>query len=377
MGIRISHSGLQKYTSCPKSYELHYRERIRGLKTGSALIFGSAVDDALNNLLETKMVNPPETANDDLGHLCGVFDRIFTYLKVNKEYEDVRTSHFVDYYSSDFDEWLLQDEDRDSLNGYIKDAGYEETDCVELYKSISILVKEKQTLDSTDLSYYNYASWLSLRRKGHMMIKLYKDEIMDQISVVHSIQRQVTLPNEDGSTLTGFIDFEAELVGYEGIITIDNKTSSMKYKSADINDKGQLLIYDEYTLNGKGSYIVMLKKPKYIKTSTCKDCGESSTKSIRKCAAMIDKKRCNGELSVHKEPYLDYQILVEDIIEEKKDLHFNDICDILVKIENEEFEEDRDSCFQYGRKCVYFDYCRSDKNDRDIKGLIVAESGAR
>ncbi len=379
---RLSHSALEKYKGCPAQYKLHYIDRVRSHKLGSALIFGSAIDEALNRLLQTKMDEVPDGATDDLEALNKGFDHYFTYQKINKEMEDVKTSHFIEYFGSDFDADILELSDLESLSKFIDNAGYEETDPIKLYKIVSGNIKDKQEIPSTDQSYYNYASWLSLRRKGHMLIKHYKEEIMPQIKRVVSIQRAVNLPNESGDTLIGFVDLEAELEGHEGVLTLDNKTSSRNYKVADINDKGQLLIYDEYTKNGKAGYIVLLKKIAYDKKKTCQECGHVTSRAVKTCpadskiAVLMSNppkaKRCGGALEVEKIPYIKSQILVDDIDQEKKDLHFEVICDILEDIENKVFPENRDSCFQFGRKCVYYDLCRSDKKNPDYTGLSKA-----
>lgn len=377
---RLSHSALNKYKGCPAQYKLHYIDRIRSNKIGSALLFGAALDEALNRLLMTKMDEVPEEATDNIEALKQGFDYYFTYQKINGEQEDVRTSHFIEYFGSDFDPDILDLSDMDSLRKFIRDAGYisdpdDENSAppepLELYDLISGYIKAKQQINSTDQSFYNYCSWLSLRRKGHMMLEYYKEEIMPIIKRVESVQKAVELPNESGDVLIGYIDFEAEIEGYEGVITLDNKTSSKLYKQSDINDKGQLLIYDEYTENGKAGYVVLLKKIKYHKEATCQKCGAVTNRPVKSCPeGGTGKNRCGGKLDVVKIPYLQHQILVDDIDEEKKDLHFEVICDILEGIENEEFPQNRDSCFQFGRKCVYYDLCRSDENNPDYTGLV-------
>ena len=381
---RLSHSAMEKYKTCPAQYKLHYRDRIRSEKIGSALLFGSALDEALNRLLASKMSNPPkeidnipykEYATDDLERLKQGFDYFFGNQRINKELINVQTSHYIEYFGSDFDPYVLSDSELDSLRTFISNAGYEEEDPIALYNEISANIKAKQEIAQTDQSYYNYCSWLSLKRKGHLMLEHYKEEILLQIKDVRSVQRAVELPNEAGDTITGYIDFEAVLEGSEDVLTIDNKTSSSRYKVEDINDKGQLLIYDEFTQNGKAAYIVLLKKMAYHKELTCQKCGKMTTRSVKKCPeGGTGKNRCNGELDLVRIPYIKHQILVDSINEEKKDLHFDEICGILEGIENEEFPQIREdnNCFQWGRKCVYYDYCRSNPANPDVTGLVKA-----
>ena len=373
MGIKLSHSAAQKYKTCPAQYKLHYIDRIRPNKLGSALLFGSASDEALNTLLETKLDNPPENATDDLDRLKQGFDYYMTYQMINKEREDVRTSDYIEYFRSDFDPDVLTEGELQSLRSFIKDAGYAESDPIELYDEIAGNIKQKLKIASTDQRYYNYASWLSMKRKGHLMLEHYKANIMPKIKRVVSVQRAVELPNGEGDLLRGFIDFEGELEGYEGVITIDNKSSGKNYKKSDINDKGQLLIYDEYTQNGIGAYIVLIKKIAYHKELTCQTCGVVTRRGVKSCpVGGPGKNRCGGKLDLNKIPYIKDQILVDNIDEEKKDLHFDEMCGILSSIENAEFPQimEDNNCFQFGRKCPYYDYCRS--NGEDTTGLVRA-----
>lgn len=370
---RLSHSASEKYETCPKMYQLHYIDRIRSNKLGSALLFGSAIDEALNILLSTRMDNPPENATDDLERLKQGFEYHLTNQIINKEMEDVRTSHYIEYYRSDFDPDILGSAELESLSAFVRDAGYEETEPLSLFDEIYSNIKDGQELDSTDRSFYNYACWLSLKRKGHLMIEHYKEEIMPKIKRVISVQRAFSLPNEAGDELIGYMDFEAEMVDSDGLITLDNKTSSKNYKLADVNDKGQLLIYDEVNDYGKAGYIVLIKKVAFHKEQTCQTCGVMTTKAVKKCAeGGTGKNRCNGELNLVKIPYIKSQILIDNIDEEKKDLHFRHLCDILSGIENEEFEQNRDSCFQYGKPCIYYGLCRSNPTNPDYEGLVKA-----
>lgn len=384
---RLSHSAAEKFETCGKMYQLHYKDRIRSNKLGSALLFGSAIDEALNILLSTKMDNPPENATDDLERLKQGFDYHLANQIINKEMEDVRTSHIIEYYRSDFDPDVLGSAEFESLSAFIRDAGYEETEPLSLFEEIYTNIKDGQQIDSTDRSFYNYACWLSLKRKGHLMLEHYKEEIMPKIKRVISVQRAFKLPNESGDELVGYMDFEAEMHDYDGLITMDNKTSGKNYKLADVNDKGQLLIYDEVNDYGKAGYIVLIKKIAYIKEKTCRSCGIMTTKAVKKCAESIIKtnnpikkskkmgsrvERCNGELDLIKIPYIKSQILIDDIDEEKKDKHFEHLCGILEGIENEEFDQNRDSCFQYGKPCIYYNLCRSDPTKPDYKGLVKA-----
>lgn len=52
--LTLSHSACNKYMNCPKEYDYHYNERIRPTTKSSALLFGSAIDKAIETLIVTK-----------------------------------------------------------------------------------------------------------------------------------------------------------------------------------------------------------------------------------------------------------------------------------------------------------------------------------
>lgn len=359
---RLSYSAMEKYKTCPKMYELHYKEKLRSHKLSSPLLFGNAIDNALNTLLLKKKNNltDEERAFVSLDPKQ-VFDQTFSFQYINNEREDMPTSLFLEYYKSDFDVDILEPEDFHRMDTYIQLAGYQETDSLKLREIIEENMS-KGPINSADLAYYNLCSWLSLRRKGHMMLDTYEAKILPMIDEVFSIQREVDLPNDVGDSLIGLIDFEASFKGKEGRYTVDNKTSSTKYKASDINDKGQLVIYDEFTENGKGAYCVLLKKLKKTKVKTCKNCGNATEGREKKCK--IDK----GEFDIDVKSEVEFQVFGKEIEEERKDLLFQEINDILERIKTQEFSENRNSCFQYGKKCVYYDYCREGSTEGLVRG---------
>ena len=133
--------------------------------------------------------------------------------------------------------------------------------------------------------------------------------------------------------------------------------------------------YDEFTQHGKAAYIVLLKKIAYKKEKTCQSCGVVTERAVKSCPeGGTGSSRCNGELKLERIPYVKHQILVDSIDEEKKDLHFDELCGILESIENAEFPQimENNNCFQYGRKCAYYDLCRSNPNNPDYTGLVRA-----
>ena len=72
---RLSNSALDLYQQCPKKYYFRYKENLKGNFTSTPLLFGSAIDSALNYILESMRDKKPwaiETA-------CTIF-----YTKMNE-----------------------------------------------------------------------------------------------------------------------------------------------------------------------------------------------------------------------------------------------------------------------------------------------------
>lgn len=131
---KISHSGWVKYQTCPKIYEYHYCQRLRPKGTSSALVFGSAIDKALNVMLLEKNL-----------------DKSVEEFRNNFVFENMVDVVF-DY--KDFDRRLL---------------------------SISDITKNP-----------DYNAFKSLRVKGRLLLEAYYNEILPQIEEVECVQKELS-----------------------------------------------------------------------------------------------------------------------------------------------------------------------------------------
>lgn len=130
---KISYSAWKKYHTCPKLYDYHYNHRLRPQGTTSALVFGSAIDEALNELLLNKKDPLP------------VFQKNFEF------------SEEITFDDRDLDSEIFTDEQ------WAKVAGESNA----------------------------YKSWASLRIKGRMMLEAYVEQIYPLIEEVHSVQKEL------------------------------------------------------------------------------------------------------------------------------------------------------------------------------------------
>lgn len=218
--IQLSHTAKELYLRCPLAYYMHYILNLREEKVGSALPFGSAVDDALNVLLMEKDLEKAKTA----------FEKILREPKINGKTLDLQTNpENVRYSKSDFDPALFTEKELDDLEG-------------------------KQDL----------ASYESLKRKGFMFLDQYNEQIMPKIKKVHEVQKFVQVKNSLGDKIVGYVDFICEWED-DRLLIVDNKTSSMKYKDDVIKKEAkQLAFYQEAVRmqypSDAVAYIVMNKK---------------------------------------------------------------------------------------------------------------------
>ena len=75
MSLKISNSAVNIYSTCSKKYYLHYVSRLRAKTVSSALIFGSTLDKALNQLVQDKNLDAAKN----------LFLAAFTNSEINKK----------------------------------------------------------------------------------------------------------------------------------------------------------------------------------------------------------------------------------------------------------------------------------------------------
>ena len=317
--IKLSHSKAQKYLFCPKQYELHYEQKIRSRILGSPLFFGLACDEAINRLLlDLKDGNLTEEEEGTIEKTpLELFD--FHMKNANINGKDIKILDYphIQFSKADFDISLLSDDDIVELG---EDRKYW-TDLVSWYytelRSKNPKITEEETVE------FNRINWLSLYRKGEMIIEKYKEEILPQIDKVYAIQKPVSLPNEDGHEIIGFIDFICSFKNDPEVkYIVDNKSSSKAYKMSDLEESEQLHTYAESEGLDHIAYIVY-------------------EKNIRK-----------------REPRVRINILKGKINEEIMEVVFDNYEKVLYGISQKDFKPNFQSgCFQFGRTCAYYGIC--------------------
>lgn len=336
---RLSYSAATMYGSCPRKYKYHYIERYRSKMTSGALIFGDAIDSAINALLKKENSDP-----------YGVFDQSFMLNRVGDK-TDVYIPECVDiaYAEADFDEELLTLEDKTLLFDKATSLGLT-GDVLTLFYNIKEAKKDKGfvNLSFNEKTYYNYCNWLSLRRKGFIVITSYKEKVLPNLTQVHEVQKYFKVENNEGDSVIGYIDLIANWKDI-GTVIFDLKTSAREYQQDSVITSPQLSLYvasqkSQYNTN-KAGYIVARKTIRKNRKKTCNKCGHDGSGGRHKtCNNEINAKRCNGDWLEIIDPEADIQVIISDIPEHMQDITMEHLDQTNHAIKQEVFTRNFNSC---------------------------------
>lgn len=361
MSFRTSYSQNNTYKDCPQAWKYTYVDRLKSPVEGASLFFGSAIDAAVMDMVDGKSE-----------YMTTFYDRMDTSLSfgISKKIFD---SPDIVYSYKDYDQDLLDNTKdilqletwRQELN--LQTVGKDVFDCFSIIaKDVRNQYKYPGPLKT---KYYNRLSWLSLVRKGELLIQAFQNQFLHKIKKVHSTQhRSQVLLNSQGDLISGFVDLIVEIEGYDKPIIFDLKTSASPYDDQKLELSEQLAIYAAMEGNKYGTdlvgYIVLCKKiPKDI-VQSCKVCNHKKTSKHRKCDNIISGSRCNGDWiktkMVIKEPEVQVMITNKSIQEMSGVL--NDVDNIVKSMKNRIVYKNLEKCHSwYGGKCPFFDACH--KND--------------
>ena len=207
--MRISHSRVELYTQCPRKYQIKYIEKLEPNKTFTPLLFGSAIDKALNYVLtRTK--------------------------RKHVVYEDTAKAIFL----KNMQKWAGQNE-------------------LIFFKNEMPDIME-EGLDP------QWAVWEHLCGVGIAMIQTYIEEILPLFKEILSVQTKKLIPNEEGDELILITDFMAKLHD-DRVVVFDNKTSTdvkKGYPKSSVAKSQQLAIYAEFSNTKLAGYVALQKKLK-------------------------------------------------------------------------------------------------------------------
>lgn len=398
MGIKLSNTGINTYFECPSAYEKKYIRKLSNKFKGSALYFGSAIDNGLNYMTEHK------NDKDVLEKSLIEFYKAWEQGKDSAQQPiDLPLNPFITYSKSDFDIDLLDHAalqevvttNNDLQIGEVGENPFERRD--RIYEDIK--VRKYPAIPEKDRMFYAYTTWLALRKKGELLIKGYYEQILPLLEEVVLVQHDVELSEAadyEGSELSdepnkikGVVDLVVRfkkgatingkvlnVTPKENVVT-DNKTSSVEYEEGSVAESQQLALY-KTLLNAseetghlaikKGAYIVLSKKLNKITHKTCKSCGHtSSTGQAKTCdntvpnpdvKAKKKEMRCNGEWSKKVEFKVNTDIIIDTIPDAFADSVIENFDTVVKSIEGGNFPKNYDSCRnKFGGFCDFYDLC--------------------
>lgn len=372
MGIKTSYSQNNTYKDCPKHWQMLYKEGWEGKIEGSSLYFGSAIDAGVTAMLDGKP--------DWLQVFYDRWNKSWNFGKSVVIFDNPE----ITYGYKDFDEYVLEDKDFQTLTTWAlqlnlvpaaqivlfsSPGAVLKTEMITLFKDIAGKKKNPyKTPTASEMIFYNRASWLSMKRKGKILLNSFNTQFFPKIKRVIATQQraQIQDPNT-GDTITGFIDMVLEIDGYDKPIIFDLKTAGQPYTQQDIDLTQQLTLYaamksGDYNTDLVG-YVVLCKNIPKDSVSTCKTCGNVKNSAHKTCNALdANGLRCNGVWDEKTVCKPEVQVLVE-----KKDVNqINDLLidygNIILAMKQEIVYKNTSKCTNwYGGVCPYFNACH--KND--------------
>lgn len=350
--IKLSHSSINRYLDCPRSYYFHYIQNYRSKFKSSALFFGTAVDQAVGNLLEGMLEVKPEgwVKRDTFT----VFDEVWTKQTHNEEDLSLKESPILRYANADFDAELLQPEDGITS--------------IELDRYKKIRDKKDHVgydnLKDDDLVFFNKVNWLCLRRKGHIMIKGFIKDFLPRIKKVRAVQKEIRLEDED-SYITGFIDVICDIDTVGNTYIIDLKTSARDYEDDAVLKSQQLSIYAEAEGIYQVGFVVLKKQIVKLRNKVCSVCGfkAPSGSRFKSCDATVDGKRCNGEWNETLYCKAAIQVLMDTITTQQTDMYLQNGLEVSKAIKSCIYVKNFSNCVKPYGKCDFYNLCHNNQDD--------------
>ena len=199
MANRLSHSAVSKFQQCGESYRLHYEEGLRTIRQSANLLFGTAVDKAIEAVLK----------GED-GYK--IFDQYWTKQYLNDVQASLIRCIDIVYAESDFDKDLFK---------MATENVYEEESVQKEFLDAIAHKKEKgyENIPDPIKELVNEANWWCLKLKGKLVVDAFKRDFLPQIEETLSTQEKGELENEDGDIVVLYIDGVFKLKNYEKTVS--------------------------------------------------------------------------------------------------------------------------------------------------------------
>lgn len=344
----LSYSGYSTYSTCPKKYDYHYNEKIRPESEPFHLVFGSATDKALNVVLENKKAESEQT------------DQTIRFEALNEAAKEMFRlfKKKILFSSTDFDGEILTELTEEVMFRKLARVGWKGSNPSDLASSLFQSITMGDSLTKNQFKALKYLVFFSSIEKISLIIDAFNDYVVPRIKRIVSVQANVK---------RGILDFEAELIGVDGIVVCDNKTAGRDYEQDAVINSVQLAGYGAKV----GAYIVFNKTVKKNRTKECSICKKNGTGQRHKtCDATVDGVRCNGDWIETITPEIVPQIIIDKVPEHNREMVETAFSETELLIETKVFPRNLNNCGkQYGQPCPYINLCW--KND--MSGLKKEE----
>ena len=359
---RLSHSSLRLFSECGKKFDYHYNQLLRENTKSGALFFGTAVDRSIEALLKDKTSNAK-----------ALFDAIWETQDINGHMIKLPESTQVVYAASDFDFDVLLEEDQrfliakaselvpkllESCNGSFLDVFRE----VQSHKKQQAF----RTWPEREQRFHNVCNWVSLRRKGHLMLDAFTTKVAPHIKRVISTQDKIELDNGTGDLLIGYPDLVCEWEDGRTII-FDFKTSSIEYTPDSVSTSQQLTLYSFALGIQTCGFIVFRKGVLKNREKYCKVCGCKEEGRFKTCNGSAEGKRCGGEFTETTKPEVDIQIIIDEIPASTSKLIMENVEVINQAIKHGIFMRNFQSCKGPFGKCAFYNKCFNNSDEGLVK----------
>lgn len=212
--MRISNSKIDLYDQCSMKYKFRYKDNLKGNYVASPLLFGIAMDAALNYILEN--------------------------FNENTWTVEAAEALFIEK----MNDW----------DGTIR---------LDFFKS-EVPIELLDILDHSNPEHQELV-WENICKRGLANIDVYIEHILPLFEKVILVQNKGVLKNEEEDELVYVVDFIVTLKDGRTVL-MDNKTSSAKYPKNKVLKSQQLSLYIEAFPEIKyAGYCVLLKDPVKVK----------------------------------------------------------------------------------------------------------------
>jgi hypothetical protein len=353
--VKISYSSASAFKACPEKYYLQRDWKVKG--NFSYFVFGSAIEAGVTEAL----------LNRDREKMLEAFEKNWSCENAGssstsefKKEKPIFDNVDIEYSVGDIDLDLLEGEDV-RLDQWVTELFNDVTlTWKPLILGIFSKIKNKIELTEVEDRFYKRIAWVSMKKKGEIMLNSFFDQALPKIKGLVSmdgkpaVQVRIDISSDTGDSLIGYADYIVELQDGR-IVILDCKTAASAYEEHSLLTSEQLKTYaaalaSKFPTTPEIGYLVLIKKLSVEKS--CSSCGHIRENSkFKNCTACEDGKYDVNSYSAA------VQLITRKIEEKEMDKQLEDYSQVANAIRNNIRFKNPASCFNFGRKCEFYDYC--------------------